>query len=515
MPETRPADSGGNLAREDIAFRATDDPPREPDRKLSLLLRQSLLAVIEWGPDCRAREWSPAAESLFGYTRAEAIGRRRDDLIVPPGTAAATGAAPPRLPAQAGGSVDLRENMTRDGRRIVCEWTDIPLTDERGAAAGVISFAREVTERERAAEALRRSAAYNRSMLEASLDPLVTIEPDGTISAVNAATESATGRTRDALIGTDFSECFTDPEKARAGYRQALRDGSVRDYPLLLRRRDGTTIPVLYDASVCRGEDGSVVGVFASARDVAERKKTEAALSAKVEELARSNAELEEFAYVASHDLQEPLRMIASFTQLLSQRYGGTLDHDANEFLGYVVDGARRMQQMINDLLAYSRAGTRGGNFEPTDCGLALEKALENLWTAIEESGAAVTSDPLPTIRADPGLLAQVFQNLVANAIKFRGDRRPEIHVGASEASGEWVFSVRDNGIGIDPKHFDRIFDLFQRLPNTKRCSGSGIGLAICRKIVERHGGRMWVESKPGEGSVFRFSIPSHGRDTA
>lgn len=241
------------------------------------------------------------------------------------------------------------------------------------------------------------------------------------------------------------------------------------------------------------------------------RKRAEEALAQKAQELSRSNADLEYFAYIASHDLQEPLRMVSSYLQLLERRYKDQLDADAREFIAYAVGGASRMQALINALLSYSRVGTRGKPFEPTDCSMVLERALTNLKVAIEENDAVVTHDPLPTVMADEVQLAQVFQNLIGNAIKFRGERPPQVHIGAQRGKGEWVFSVRDNGIGIDPQHFERIFMIFQRLHSQDEYPGTGIGLAICKRIVERHGGRIWVESQPGQGSTFYFTIPDKG----
>jgi len=239
-----------------------------------------------------------------------------------------------------------------------------------------------------------------------------------------------------------------------------------------------------------------------------ERRRAEQMLARYAEELERSNAELEQFAYVASHDLQEPLRMVASFTQLLGRRYRGKLDQDADEFIGFAVDGANRMQHLINDLLAYSRVGTRGKPLVPTDCNAVFKQARDNLAKAVEETSTVIYQNPLPVVLGDEVQLLQVFQNLIANAIKFRGPESPQIQVTADRQGPDWVFAIRDNGIGIAPEHQERIFSIFQRLHQRSEYPGTGIGLAICKKVVERHGGRIWVESLPGKGSTFYFNIP-------
>jgi signal transduction histidine kinase len=233
-----------------------------------------------------------------------------------------------------------------------------------------------------------------------------------------------------------------------------------------------------------------------------------AELAERAKDLARSNGELQQFAYVASHDLQEPLRMVASFTQLLAKRYSEKLDDDAREFINYAVDGAKRMQTLISDLLSYSRVGTQGKAFELVHCDAVLDRVLKSLQLAIEDTGAVITREPLPAVAGDSIQLTQLFQNLLTNAIKFHGKKPPLVQISTENNGSMWKIAVRDNGIGISPEHADRIFVIFQRLHTKTEYPGTGIGLAICKKIVERHGGRIWVEASPGGGSTFFFTIP-------
>ena len=470
------------------------------------LIEASLDPLVTISPEGKITDVNTAAESATGVSRAGLIGTDFCDYFTEPEK------------ARAGYQQVFREGLVRDyalelrrgdGRVTPVLYNASVYRDVAGQVVGVFAAARDITERKRAEEASRRANAYNRGLLEASLDPLVTIDPDGKITDVNAATEDVTGRSRTELLGTDFSDYFTEPEKARAGYQQVFREGLVQDYALEIRHDDGHITSVLYNASVYRDEAGQVVGVFAAARDITERRQAEEKIKTYTEDLHRSNQELEHFAYVASHDLQEPLRTVCSFSQLLGQRYRGKLDADANDFINFIVDGAARMQTLINDLLAFSRVGTRGNPFAPVACGEILRIALGNLDMAIADSGANITHDPLPTVLADPTQMTQLFQNLCSNAIKFRRpEEAPQIHVSAARQDGVWHFNVRDNGVGIEPRYFDRIFIIFQRLHGREEYPGTGIGLAVCKKIVERHGGRIWVESEPGKGSTFHFTIP-------
>jgi light-regulated signal transduction histidine kinase (bacteriophytochrome) len=245
-----------------------------------------------------------------------------------------------------------------------------------------------------------------------------------------------------------------------------------------------------------------------SISDITRRKQAELALTRQARELARSNKELEQFAYVASHDLQEPLRMITSYLQLLERRYQDKLDNDAREFIAYAVDGAGRMKTLINDLLAYSRVGTQPGQFDMINTETVLTKVLTNLHLGIMDHKATITQGPLPTVWADAGQLEQLLQNLISNGLKFHGSAPPQIHIGAREEENQWLFWVQDNGIGFEPEFAQKIFVIFQRLHGREEYPGTGIGLAICKKIVERHGGRIWVESQPGQGATFYFTLP-------
>ncbi len=662
-----------------------------------------------------------------------------------------------------------------------CRWLEWTATAD-ATRSRVFAAARDVTEQKGAAETLREASLYARGLIEASLDPLVTISQEGKVTDVNRATEEVTGRGRDELIGTDFADYFTEPQQARAGYERVLRDGLVRDYPLTVRHVSGLTTDVVYNATVYRDEKGELQGVFAAARDVTEQRRAAATqarlativessvdgifatdfenrieawnpacevifgyssaetlgrpagmlapedsraeqsrryalardgnpqvyeafrrrkdgttfraqlctfpmhssdgaflglstivrdvseayearerlraytdelarsnqeldrllkerdereavlreqagllelahdaivvrgfdgvirywsagaertygwssaeatgkithellatvfpeslaalnqtlleagswegqlghttrdgrevvvesrqvlerdsqgrptaileinrdvtesvsahrrLEESAEELRRSNAELEQFAYVASHDLQEPLRMVTGFVGLLQRRYSNQLDASADEFIGFAVEGAHRMQSLINDLLAYSRVGTRGHEFEPVDLNEVVEEALINLRVAIEESHARVEPENLPTVRADRRQMLQLMQNLIGNAVKFHGDEPPEVAIGARREPDGWRIFVRDNGIGMDAKYHDQVFVIFGRLHSREAYPGSGIGLAICKKIVERHGGRIWVESAPGKGSTFWLTLPDARR---
>jgi PAS domain S-box-containing protein len=358
----------------------------------------------------------------------------------------------------------------------------------------------------------KEAGARYRGLLEAAPDAMVVVDQAGDIVLLNVQAEKRFGYHRDELVGQPVKNIIPEGFAARLiaddlrSAADALAQQIGTGIELLGRRKDGTEFPIEIMLSPLASADGILV--TAAIRDISVRKAAEENLREKVEELKRSNEELGQFAYVASHDLQEPLRMVASYTQLLSQRYKGRLDSDADEFIAFAVDGASRMQRLIEDLLAYSRVATTGTELLETSSEYAFEQALMNLHEAVKGSGAIVTHDPLPPVQADEIQLVQLFQNLIGNAIKYMGPGIPRVHISAARHGPVlWAFDVQDNGLGIDPRYFERIFGMFQRLHKRGEFSGTGMGLAICKKIVERHGGTISVVSSPGQGSTFTFVL--------
>ncbi len=372
--------------------------------------------------------------------------------------------------------------------------------------------AREQTEaiHRRTIKELAREEARLKSLVETLPDVIWLKDVNGVYLACNPMFEQLLGMREADIIGKADHEILAQEMAAyvREDDRKALasEEPTVKEnwFPFA---SDGHRALCETIKTAMRDTHGRVIGVLGIARDITEHSRVVERLNETLAELARSHAELEQFAYVASHDLQEPLRMISSYTQLLARRYQGRLDADADEFIAYAVDGANRMQRLINDLLTFARVGKRG-KFEPADCAAALWQAINNLKAAIDASGADVTHDPLPTLMADRSQMVRLFQNLVGNSIKFHGEEPPRIHISAEQKGQEWIFSVSDHGIGIDPQYAERIFAVFHRLHTREEYPGTGIGLAVCKKIVEHHGGRIWVESELGKGSTFRFTIP-------
>jgi PAS domain S-box-containing protein len=364
---------------------------------------------------------------------------------------------------------------------------------------------------------LRESEEWLSAILRCIGDGVIATDKDLMVRFLNPIAEAMTGCSGRDALGKHLSLVFKVSDDGSGTLPsdpalQAVQENApVSSRGAVHVSQDGTRRILDITAWPIRAVDASPRGVVLASRDITEYRRASAALAEQAKELARSNQELERFAYVASHDLQEPLRMVSSYVQLLARRYQGKLDADADDFIRYIVDGSERMQRFIRDLLAYSRASSEKREVGMVDSEQILQQALRNLSTSIRDSGATVTHDPLPSVACDPTQLLQLFQNLLSNGIKFRGLDAPRIHVSAAAESGRWLFSVSDNGVGIDPRDQERIFMIFERGRTSRDTTGAGMGLAICKKIVDGHHGGIWVDSRPGEGSTFKFTIPMGG----
>ncbi len=391
-----------------------------------------------------------------------------------------------------------------------------PLFDSEGKIYAVCGISTDISDRKTAEVHLRQQEAFLKSIYDGTEQAIfvVDISEDGELryTNFNPVSEKYAGVTNAYIQGKTPEEAFGDvlgPIFCQ-NYERCLQAGTSISYEEQLNFEEHI-IWTLTTLVPLRDDQGQIYRIIGTATNISDRKTAELELQQQKQDLARSNDELQQFAYVASHDLQEPLRMITSYLELLERRYKGQLDPKADQFIAYAVDGAARMQILINDLLQYSRVGSRGQLLEQVDCEVVLQNVLRNLQVAIAENKAIITHDSLPQVNADLTQLTQVFQNLIGNAIKFHGEDPPKIHIGIVERNDKWLFSVCDNGIGIESQYVDRIFVIFQRLHSRTDYPGTGMGLAICKKIVERHGGTLWVESTPHKGSTFYFTLPVLG----
>ncbi len=387
----------------------------------------------------------------------------------------------------------------------------VPKERDRQVIA-VTLISTDITARKRAEERVRERGERLNRLVE-DLNNIVyryRFTPTSGFEYISSAAADITGYTPEELYA-DPNLGFKLVHPDDRHLLEAVEKGDRAPGTLLsLRwvRKDGAIIWIEQQNVPIYDEMGNVVAVEGIARDITERKRGAEELERAMAELARSNAELEQLTCVTSHELQEPLHMVARCVNLLQRRYKDKIDSHTEKIIGYALDGASRMQRLINDLLVYSRVDSEGKDFAPNNCEAIFDRALANLKAMVEESGAVVSHDALPTVMGDDSQLTQLFQNLIGNAIKFHGEEPPGVHVSAQKKENEWLLSVQDNGIGIDPEHSERVFMIFQRLHTEADYPGTGIGLSICKKIVERHGGRIWVDSEPGKGSTFYFTIP-------
>jgi PAS domain S-box-containing protein len=450
--------------------------------------------------------WNAGAERIKGYSADQIIGRNFSCFFPPAEIERGRPEEILSMTAASGRHEEQGMRVRKDGSRFLANVVFTALRDAAGNLRGFSEFSHDLSES-------KESEARYRGLLEAAPDAMVVVNQAGEIVLLNLQAETQFGYRRDELLGQKVKNIIPEGFAERLiadGTRsaaEALAQQIGTGIELSGRRKDGSEFPIEIMLSPLESAEGTLV--TAAIRDITERKESDEHLAKTVEELKRSNDDLQQFAYVSSHDLQEPLRMVSSYTQLLAKRYKGRLDSDADEFITFAVDGCNRMQGLIQDLLAYSRAGTNERKLREVPSENALQKALINLRAAIKQSGAVVTHDALPKVTTDETQLTQVFQNLVGNAIKYRRAEEPRVHVSAARNDcKEWTFSVRDNGLGIDSQYFERIFVLFQRLHGRDEFEGTGIGLAVCKRIVERMGGKIWVESQPEKGSTFYFALP-------
>jgi PAS domain S-box-containing protein len=503
-------------------------------------------AVIGTNSNFQIIYWNPGAEKIYGFTKEDAIGKKSTELLRP---IYKTGEREKIISEleQNGFSKSTIRTKHKNGTVRVVEANSSKLTTDSGETSGYVVVYRDITERKKDEEILKRQAG----LINLSFDAIIVEKLDGGIESWNSGAEELYGYSEDEAQGCVIHELLSTVFPVSwSKIEEKLKTGGIWEGELQHRTKYGDKVIVLSRIQVINGEDNSKM-LLETNRNITHRKQiemynkklleeerqlteeltaTNEELQATTEELQTSNdelilaqnnlrdminklkisnRELEQFAYVASHDLQEPLRMVSSFTQLLERRYKDKLDDDANDYIGFVVEGAQRMKDLIDDLLSFSRLNTTSREFEVVLMDVALDDVLVNLKAYIRDHNAQINHDTLPTIKGDPIQINQLLQNLIANAIKFHGDKPPQIQISAKEFGDNWIFSVKDNGIGIDIKHQDQIFSIFKRLHTRADYDGTGIGLSICKRIVERHGGEIWVESELGKGSTFYFTIPN------
>ncbi len=498
--------------------RRAEENLRRVQHRLELILESAHEGI--YGTDLQGNLTfvNKAAAEALGYDPEEMLGRNAHELFHhsrADGTRLSPDECPMRLATESRTHVRVTDEAfwTRDGEAVRVHYSAMPITDD-GERRGTVIVFRPITEEEAAREELERLRRLSQLILTWAGEGIFGVDLSGRITFANPAAGTMLGFEPDELGGRRAHDLVqhTRADGSLHPEEQSLIYAAFRDDDVyhvsdeVFWRRSGDFFPVEYTSTPLR-EAGELVGAVVVFQDITERKNAERELRETLRELARSNRELEQFAYVVSHDLQEPLRMVQSYVELLRRRYGDRLEDDAQEFLDFALSGARRMQRMVEDLLRYSRLDSRGGEMAPTDLDEVMQEVEANLRTAIEESGAEIRAEKLPTVVADRSQMVQLLQNLISNAIKFRGDDAPLVEIRSVRQNGHYLISVSDNGIGIPAEQVERVFAIFQRLHSQDRYPGTGIGLAICRKIVERHGGRIWVESEPGEGTTFFFTL--------
>ena len=507
-------------ARDISARKRVEEELRLSRERLVLAQKAGHSGAFEWDIVNNINVWSPEIEALYGLAPGEFGGKYEDweALVVPEDLAASRACIETSLKTgEFGGEWRIRRRNDGQIRWLTARAKVI--LDENGKPLRMIGVNMDVTERRLAEEQVRKAAHYARTLIEASLDPLVTIRKDGKISDVNQATEKITGVSRERLIGSDFSDYFTEPDKARLGYQQVFSQGSVRDYPLAIRNTSGAITDVLYNATLFTNQAGEVEGIFAAARDVTQIKAAEQEVRRLNDELEQrviqrtaqleaANKELEAFTYSVSHDLRAPLRHISGFSKILTEEFSSQLPAEAQHHLQRIEEGTRRMGLLVDDLLNLGRVGRRELSLQVAGLRSIVEEVIQGLEPDVGDRQVQWKIGNLPYVECDTALMKQVFQNLLSNAFKFTRPRAHSIiEVGQQEKDGASLVYVRDNGVGFSMKYADKLFGVFQRLHRPEDFEGTGVGLATVQRIIQKHGGRIWAEAELDKGATFYFTL--------
>jgi PAS domain S-box-containing protein len=483
---------------------------RQNEELLRAIIDAAPVAIIGLDLDGKVHTvWNHTAERMLGWSAREVMGRPL-----------------PTVPEENEAEFErfreqIRNGMTLNGVEVRRKKRDgtptnysihaSPLYDPEGNITGNIAVLVDIEERKQAMDALRRSKTRLQDIIDSTSDWIWEVDAKGAYTFCSGRIHSVLGYEPEEVLGRTPFDLMPPEEAERIG--DVFGEFTSQKAPIVNLEnwnltKDGRRVCLLTNGVPIVDRKGRLIGYRGADQDITGRKLLENQLRSKNDDLERSNAELEQFAFVASHDLQEPLRKVGSYMELVAERYRDQLDQDACEFIDYAVDGARRMKIMIDDLLKYSRVGTRGKTFAPVDMTKVMRDVLNDLELTIKENDAAVSYDSLPVVTADDSQLQQLLRNLIGNALKYRGSDPPKVHVFAERQEQAWRFCVADNGIGIERRFLDRVFQIFQRLHARGQYEGTGIGLAVCKKIIERHGGTIGVDSAPGQGSTFYFTIP-------
>jgi PAS domain S-box-containing protein len=472
---------------------------------LSAIVDSSDDAIISKDLNGVITSWNKSAERLFGHTAEEAIGQTVADLLIPEDGQEEEPEILARL--RRGERVDHFETLRKrkDGSLVDISLTISPIKNRQGVLIGASKIARDITESKRYQKRLIESEAWFRRLADSMPQMVWTARSDGYVDYYNERWYQFTGFNREPGGDTSWESILhpDDIQRTHDTWHASVQSGEPFSIEYRFRdRRENRWRWFIGRALPVRDGSGTIVKWFGTCTDIDEQKRTE-------EQLRRANQDLEQFAFSASHDLQEPLRGVKIYSELLAKRYESKLDGDGLKFIKFLTSAATRMERLVRDLLTYTQVAGFDGPQEVSDANEALKIALANLAVSIAASGAQITTDPLPSLPVSSTHLQQLFQNLIGNAIKYRSlERSPAVHVTAEQQNAHWVFSIADNGIGIDPEYKENVFGLFKRLHRSDEYSGTGIGLAICQRIVDRYHGRIWVESEPGRGSTFRFTLP-------